>query len=146
MPIPGTTKLHRLEENVKAADLELTTEDLAEIESTASQITIQGARYPEAMERMEQSLTLTRRNTVTRIGGTFTVNLVDRRGMMTAENGEADERRGPLAEILEVTEREAIRRPREARAGAHHKCQPGAAAAALHRRRRRDCHDRTEDR
>ena len=52
VPIPGTTKLHRLEENVKAADLELTTEDLAEIESTASQITIQGARYPEAMERM----------------------------------------------------------------------------------------------
>jgi aryl-alcohol dehydrogenase-like predicted oxidoreductase len=52
VPIPGTTKSHRLEENVKAADVELTAEDLADIESTASQITIQGARYPEAMERM----------------------------------------------------------------------------------------------
>ena len=52
VPIPGTTKLHRLEENVKAADVELTAEDLADIESAASQITIQGARYPEAMERM----------------------------------------------------------------------------------------------
>ena len=45
-------ELHRLEENVKAADVELTAEDLAEIESAASQITIQGARYPEAMKRM----------------------------------------------------------------------------------------------
>ena len=52
VPIPGTTKLHRLEENVKAADLELTAEDLADIERAASQITIQGARYPDAMERM----------------------------------------------------------------------------------------------
>ena len=52
VPIPGTTKLHRLEENIKAADLELTAEDLADIERAASQITIQGARYPEAMERM----------------------------------------------------------------------------------------------
>ena len=52
VPIPGTTKLHRLEENVKAADVELTAEDLADIERAASQITIQGARYPEAMERM----------------------------------------------------------------------------------------------
>ena len=52
VPIPGTTKLHRLEENVRAADVELTAEDLADIESAASQITIQGARYPEAMERM----------------------------------------------------------------------------------------------
>ena len=52
VPIPGTTKSHRLEENVKAADVELTAEDLADIESAASQITIQGARYPEAMERM----------------------------------------------------------------------------------------------
>jgi aryl-alcohol dehydrogenase-like predicted oxidoreductase len=50
--IPGTTKLHRLEENIKAADVQLTAEDLADIESAASQITIQGARYPEAMERM----------------------------------------------------------------------------------------------
>ena len=52
VPIPGTTKLHRLEENVMAADVELTAEDLADIKSAASQITIQGARYPEAMERM----------------------------------------------------------------------------------------------
>ena len=52
VPIPGTTKLHRLEENVKAADVELTAEDVADIENAASQITIQGARYPEAMERM----------------------------------------------------------------------------------------------
>ena len=52
VPIPGTTKAHRLEENVKAADVELTPEDLADIERVASQITIQGARYPEAMERM----------------------------------------------------------------------------------------------
>ena len=53
VPIPGTTKAHRLEENVKAADVELTPEDLSrDIESAASQITIQGARYPEAMERL----------------------------------------------------------------------------------------------
>jgi aryl-alcohol dehydrogenase-like predicted oxidoreductase len=52
VPIPGTTKLHRLEENIKAADVELTAEDLADIERAASQITIQGARYPDAMERM----------------------------------------------------------------------------------------------
>jgi aryl-alcohol dehydrogenase-like predicted oxidoreductase len=52
VPIPGTTKLHRLEENIKAADVRLTAEDLADIESAASQITIQGARYPDAMERM----------------------------------------------------------------------------------------------
>jgi aryl-alcohol dehydrogenase-like predicted oxidoreductase len=52
VPIPGTTKGHRLEENIAAADVELTANDLAEIENAASQITIQGARYPEAMERM----------------------------------------------------------------------------------------------
>jgi aryl-alcohol dehydrogenase-like predicted oxidoreductase len=52
VPIPGTTKLHRLEENLGAADVMLTPDDLREIESTASKITIQGARYPEAMERM----------------------------------------------------------------------------------------------
>ena len=52
VPIPGTTKLHRLEENVSAAGVELTTSDLADIERAASQITIQGARYPEAMERL----------------------------------------------------------------------------------------------
>jgi aryl-alcohol dehydrogenase-like predicted oxidoreductase len=52
VPIPGTTKLHRLEENVGAADIELTSDDLREIENAASQVTVQGARYPEALERM----------------------------------------------------------------------------------------------
>jgi aryl-alcohol dehydrogenase-like predicted oxidoreductase len=52
VPIPGTTKLHRLDENIGAADIELTPDDLREIESAASQITVQGARYPEHMERM----------------------------------------------------------------------------------------------
>jgi len=52
VPIPGTTKLHRLQENLGAADVILTPDDLREIESAASKITIQGARYPEAMERM----------------------------------------------------------------------------------------------
>lgn len=51
VPIPGTTKLDRLEENIGAADLELTPQDLAEIESAASRITVQGARYPEELER-----------------------------------------------------------------------------------------------
>jgi len=51
VPIPGTTKLHRLEENIGAASIELTAEDLREIESAASQITVQGERYPEEMER-----------------------------------------------------------------------------------------------
>jgi aryl-alcohol dehydrogenase-like predicted oxidoreductase len=50
VPIPGTTKLHRLEENLGAADIELTAEDLAEIEQAASKIAIQGARYPEQLE------------------------------------------------------------------------------------------------
>jgi len=50
VPIPGTTKLHRLEENLGAADVELTSGDLAEIERAASAITIQGARYPEQLE------------------------------------------------------------------------------------------------
>ena len=52
VPIPGTTKRHRLEENVGAADVELTPDDLGEIERTASAITIQGARYPEPLERL----------------------------------------------------------------------------------------------
>ena len=52
VPIPGTTKLHRLEENIGAADLELTADDLRQIESAASQITAQGNRYPEALERL----------------------------------------------------------------------------------------------
>lgn len=51
VPIPGTTKLHRLEENLGAAAVELTGDDLLEIESAASQITVQGARYPEHLER-----------------------------------------------------------------------------------------------
>jgi aryl-alcohol dehydrogenase-like predicted oxidoreductase len=51
VPIPGTTKLHRLEENSAAAALELTADDLREIESAAAQITVQGARYPEEYER-----------------------------------------------------------------------------------------------
>jgi aryl-alcohol dehydrogenase-like predicted oxidoreductase len=52
VPIPGTTKLHRLEENLGAAALELTPDDLEEIEGAASKITVQGARYPEHLERM----------------------------------------------------------------------------------------------
>ncbi len=51
VPIPGTTKLNRLEENLGAATVELTPEDLREIESAASQITVQGARYPEHLEK-----------------------------------------------------------------------------------------------
>jgi len=51
VPIPGTTKLARLEENIGAASIRLTPEDLREIETAASQITIQGARYPEALEK-----------------------------------------------------------------------------------------------
>jgi aryl-alcohol dehydrogenase-like predicted oxidoreductase len=52
VPIPGTTKLHRLEENIGAAAIELTADDLREIESAASKIEVQGARYPEQMEKM----------------------------------------------------------------------------------------------
>ena len=52
VPIPGTTKLNRLEENIGAVAVELTPDDLREIESAASKITVQGARYPESMERM----------------------------------------------------------------------------------------------
>ncbi len=52
VPIPGTTKLHRLEENIAAADVVLTAEDLAEIESAASQVVVQGERYPEKLEQM----------------------------------------------------------------------------------------------
>ena len=52
VPIPGTTKQLRLEENVGAVDVELAPDDLREIESAASKITIQGARYPEHVERM----------------------------------------------------------------------------------------------
>jgi aryl-alcohol dehydrogenase-like predicted oxidoreductase len=52
VPIPGTTKLERLEENIRAADLELTSDDLREIEGAASRITVHGARYPEHLEQM----------------------------------------------------------------------------------------------
>jgi aryl-alcohol dehydrogenase-like predicted oxidoreductase len=52
VPIPGTTKLHRLEENIGAAAIELTPEDLREIEEAASQVKVQGARYPEHLERL----------------------------------------------------------------------------------------------
>src|SRR6266478_4213892 len=51
VPIPGTTKLHRLEENLGATNVALTPDDLGEIESTASKITVQGARYPEHLEK-----------------------------------------------------------------------------------------------
>jgi len=52
VPIPGTTKRHRLEENIGAAAVELTSDDLHEIETAASKITVQGARYPEHLEQM----------------------------------------------------------------------------------------------
>jgi aryl-alcohol dehydrogenase-like predicted oxidoreductase len=51
VPIPGTTKLERLEENIGAVAIELTSEDIREIDSAASKITIQGARYPEELEK-----------------------------------------------------------------------------------------------
>jgi aryl-alcohol dehydrogenase-like predicted oxidoreductase len=51
VPIPGTTKLHRLEENIGAADVELTPEDLRAIEDAAAKITVQGARYPEHLQQ-----------------------------------------------------------------------------------------------
>jgi aryl-alcohol dehydrogenase-like predicted oxidoreductase len=52
VPIPGTTKRERLEENIGAADLRLTSEDLAEIDRAASEIRVEGARYPEHLERL----------------------------------------------------------------------------------------------
>jgi len=52
VPIPGTTKLSRLEENIGAVEIELTSDDLRNIENAASKITIQGARYPESAEQM----------------------------------------------------------------------------------------------
>jgi aryl-alcohol dehydrogenase-like predicted oxidoreductase len=52
VPIPGTTKLHRLEENLGAVAVELTPDDLREIERAAAQITIHGARYPEHLEQL----------------------------------------------------------------------------------------------
>ena len=52
VPIPGTTKLHRLEEKIGAVAIELTPDDLREIDHTASKVTVQGARYPEKLEQM----------------------------------------------------------------------------------------------
>ncbi len=52
VPIPGTTKLHRLEENIGAANVVLTPDDLRDIESAAATIKVQGDRYPEAMEKL----------------------------------------------------------------------------------------------
>jgi aryl-alcohol dehydrogenase-like predicted oxidoreductase len=52
VPIPGTTKLHRLEENIAAVEVELTPDDVREIDTAASNITVQGARYPERLEQM----------------------------------------------------------------------------------------------
>jgi aryl-alcohol dehydrogenase-like predicted oxidoreductase len=52
VPIPGTTKLTRFEENIGAVNIELTPDDLREIDSAASKIKVQGERYPEHMQRM----------------------------------------------------------------------------------------------
>jgi aryl-alcohol dehydrogenase-like predicted oxidoreductase len=52
VPIPGTTKLHRLEENIGAAAIELTPDDLRQIDSATSKIAVQGARYPENLQKM----------------------------------------------------------------------------------------------
>ena len=52
VPIPGTTKLHRLEENIGAAAVELAPEDVRDLETAASKIAVQGARYPEALQRL----------------------------------------------------------------------------------------------
>jgi aryl-alcohol dehydrogenase-like predicted oxidoreductase len=52
VPIPGTTKRHRLEENIAATAIALTADDLREIDGAAAQITVQGARYPEHLQRM----------------------------------------------------------------------------------------------
>ena len=52
VPIPGTRRLDRLEENIGAADVELTPDDLAEIEGAAATIEVQGTRYPEHLERL----------------------------------------------------------------------------------------------
>ena len=52
VPIPGTTKLHRLEENLGAANIELSPDDLRELESAVSKIAVVGARYPEELQKM----------------------------------------------------------------------------------------------
>jgi aryl-alcohol dehydrogenase-like predicted oxidoreductase len=52
VPIPGTTKLSRVEENIGAAEIDLTSDDLREIDAAASKTLVQGARYPEELEKM----------------------------------------------------------------------------------------------
>jgi aryl-alcohol dehydrogenase-like predicted oxidoreductase len=52
VPIPGTTKLPRVEENIGSAEIDLTSDDLREIDAAASKIVVQGARYPEELEKM----------------------------------------------------------------------------------------------
>jgi aryl-alcohol dehydrogenase-like predicted oxidoreductase len=52
VPIPGTTRLHRLDENLGALSLKLTADDLRNIEKAASQVAVQGNRYPEKVEQM----------------------------------------------------------------------------------------------
>ncbi len=52
VPIPGTTKLHRLEENIGAANIELSPEDLRGLETAAAKVAVQGARYPEELQKM----------------------------------------------------------------------------------------------
>ena len=52
VPIPGTTKLHRLEENIGAAAVELTADDLRNIEDALSKVPVQGARYPEHLQKL----------------------------------------------------------------------------------------------
>jgi aryl-alcohol dehydrogenase-like predicted oxidoreductase len=52
VPIPGTTKLHRLDENLAAASLELTPDDLRELDTASSKFKVEGARYPERLEQM----------------------------------------------------------------------------------------------
>jgi aryl-alcohol dehydrogenase-like predicted oxidoreductase len=52
VPIPGTTKRHRLEENIAAAAIELTADDLREIDRAAAEITVHGDRYPEHLQRL----------------------------------------------------------------------------------------------
>jgi aryl-alcohol dehydrogenase-like predicted oxidoreductase len=52
VPIPGTRRLERLDENLASADLDLTPEDLAELDHASASVQVQGDRYPEAMQRM----------------------------------------------------------------------------------------------
>jgi aryl-alcohol dehydrogenase-like predicted oxidoreductase len=51
VPIPGTTKLNRLEENLQAANVELTADDLRDLDEATSKLEIQGARYPESQQK-----------------------------------------------------------------------------------------------